>query len=240
MTRLIVEHVAKQYPTRGEPLVVLRDVSLELTRGENLAVLGPSGSGKSTLLNILGCLDRPTTGKYLLGGHDVATLDDAQLSELRNRHIGFIFQSFNLIAQLTVLENIEVPLFYQGMPRRDRRERSRELAERVGLGRRLQHRPRQLSGGQQQRVAIARSMANDPLILLADEPTGNLDSHTSDEILAIFSELHGQGRTLVMITHEEDVARHSRRVVRLHDGQVASDLPLPEWTRAVAPQASPP
>jgi len=224
MTTVQIEKVTKTYAIGGEDVHALRGVDLSVGRGEYLAIMGPSGSGKSTMLNILGCLDRPTLGHYRLGGSEVSTMGDAELSELRNHCIGFIFQSFNLISQLTVLENIEVPLFYQGLPRRQRRLRSQELAERVGLGNRSLHRPRQLSGGQQQRVAIARSMANDPLLLLADEPTGNLDSRTSEDILRLFADLHAQGRTIIMITHEDDVAQHSRRIIRLHDGMIESDV----------------
>jgi len=202
----------------------LREVDLRISAGEYVAIMGPSGSGKSTLLNVLGCLDRPTGGRYLLGGEDVSRMTDNQLSEVRNRRIGFIFQSFNLIPQLSILENIEVPLFYQGLPRRRRHPRSRELARLVGLGDRVHHRPAELSGGQRQRVAIARALANEPLVLLADEPTGNLDSRTADEILALFDDLHRRGRTIVMVTHEKKVAEHSARIVQLHDGRIASDV----------------
>ena len=207
-----------------EVVAALRGLDLEVPEGQYLAVMGASGSGKSTLLNVLGCLDRPSDGQYFLGGQDVSDLNDSQLSEVRNLRIGFIFQSFNLIAQLTVLENIEVPLFYMGMPRRERRSRAVELAGRVGLANRMGHRPSQLSGGQQQRVAIGRALANNPLLLLADEPTGNLDTHTTAEILAIFRELNDAGKTIIMITHEDDVAHHAQRVVRLRDGVVESDV----------------
>jgi putative ABC transport system ATP-binding protein len=223
MIAVQTKKLTKTYYLGEEEVHALREVDLNVQAGEYVAIMGHSGSGKSTMLNVLGCLDRPTSGTYTLGGHDVSVMDDAQLSSLRNLRIGFVFQSFNLIPQLSVLENIEVPLFYQGMLRRDRRVRSQELAELVGLGGRTRHRPRQLSGGQQQRVAIARAMANHPLLLLADEPTGNLDSHTTQEILALFADLNAQGRTIIMITHEPDVARHSRRVVRLLDGRVESD-----------------
>jgi putative ABC transport system ATP-binding protein len=182
--------------------------------------MGPSGSGKSTLLNLLGCLDRPTSGKYILGGEDVSALSDAELSEVRGRRIGFVFQSFNLIPQLTALDNIEVPLFYQRIHRRERRKRSMELADKVGLGTRAQHKPMELSGGEQQRVAIARALANDPLIILADEPTGNLDSKTGQEILAMFDELASRGRTIIMVTHDESVGRRAHSIVRVADGTV--------------------
>ena len=213
----------KVYPV-GPGVPALRGINLTVCQGEYIAIMGHSGSGKSSMLNVLGCLDRPTSGHYWLGGEDVSCMSDAQLSEVRNSRIGFIFQSFNLIAQLSIVENIEVPLFYQGVPRSRRHPRSRELAELVGLGQRLNHRPRELSGGQQQRVAIARALANDPLVLLADEPTGNLDTGTTSEIMALFEDLHQRGRTIVMVTHEDDVAAHARRVVKLRDGLVASDV----------------
>ena len=208
----------------GSDVVVeaLRDVSLTIEEGEYLAVMGPSGSGKSTLLNLIGCLDRPTSGRYLLGGEDVSRLSDGELSEVRGRQIGFVFQSFNLIPQLTALDNIEVPLFYQGVHRRERRRRSRELAEQVGLGARARHRPMELSGGEQQRVAIARALVNDPLIVLADEPTGNLDSKTGEEILVLFDGLAARGRSLVAVTHDESIGARAHRVVHLADGVVVN------------------
>jgi len=223
VTELIrLESLWKIYPVGGG-VTALRDVDLRIEEGEYVAIMGASGSGKSTMLNVLGCLDRPTHGRYFLGGEDVSTMTDNELSEVRNLKIGFIFQSFNLIPQLSIVENIEVPLFYQGLPRHARHPRSRELAELVGLGERLGHRPNELSGGQQQRVAVARALANDPLVLLADEPTGNLDSHTTQEILDLFDDLHGRGRTIVVVTHEDHVAERTRRVVRLTDGRVESD-----------------
>jgi putative ABC transport system ATP-binding protein len=208
----------------GADLVVeaLRGVTLRIEEGEYLAIMGASGSGKSTLLNLLGCLDRPTSGRYLLGGEDVSQLSDGELSEVRGQRIGFVFQSFNLIPQLTALDNIEVPLFYQGMHRRDRRRRATALAEQVGLGPRARHKPMELSGGEQQRVAIARALANDPLIILADEPTGNLDSKTGLDILTIFDDLTARGRTLIVVTHDENIARRTHRVVRLADGRVVT------------------
>jgi len=208
----------------GADLVVeaLRGVTLRIEEGEYLAIMGASGSGKSTLLNLLGCLDRPTSGRYLLGGEDVSQLSDGELSEVRGRRIGFVFQSFNLIPQLSALDNIEVPLFYQGMHRRDRRQRATALAEQVGLGQRARHKPMELSGGEQQRVAIARALANDPLIILADEPTGNLDSKTGLDILTIFDDLTARGRTLIVVTHDENIARRTHRVVRLADGRVVT------------------
>jgi putative ABC transport system ATP-binding protein len=210
----------------GESVVrALRGIDLRITRGEYVAVMGPSGSGKSTLLNVLGCLDRPTSGRYLLGGREISSLDDDALSAIRSRHLGFIFQSYNLIPQLNVVENIEVPLFYQNVPPARSRERALELASLVGLSDRIGHRPTQLSGGQQQRVAIARSLANDPLVILADEPTGNLDSATEEEILEILDELNREGKTIVMVTHEDRIAHLTSRVVRLRDGMVVSDRP---------------
>jgi putative ABC transport system ATP-binding protein len=217
-----LEDLWKTYPV-GPGVTALRAVNLAIAPGEFLAIMGSSGSGKSTMLNLLGCLDRPSRGHYWLDGQDVAALSDDALSDVRNYQIGFVFQQFNLLPQLSIVENIEVPLFYQGMPHRERRRRSEVLAEQVGLADRVDHLPSELSGGQQQRVAIARAMANDPVLLLADEPTGNLDSRTSEDILAVFHELHGRGRAIVMVTHEEEVAAHAQRVVRLHDGEVASD-----------------
>ncbi len=204
----------------GVTVEALRGIRLAIEAGEYLAIMGPSGSGKSTLLNLMGCLDRPTRGRYLLGGEDVSRLSDAELSAVRGRRIGFVFQSFNLIPQLTALENIEVPLFYQGVPRRERRRRSEALAEQVGLKARVHHRPNELSGGERQRVAIARALANDPLILLADEPTGNLDSRTGAEILEIFDRLAERGRTLIIVTHDPDVGRRAQRIVRMADGRI--------------------
>jgi putative ABC transport system ATP-binding protein len=218
-----VVDLKKDYRLGGEVVRALRGVTLEVPEGDYVAIMGPSGSGKSTLLNLLGCLDRPTSGQYFLGNDDVARMNDDQLSEIRASRIGFVFQSYNLIQQLTVLENIEVPLFYRGRVTAADRRWCRELAEMVGLGDRLRHRPSQLSGGQQQRVAIARSLANNPYFILADEPTGNLDSSTSDEILALLDRLNRQGKTIIMVTHEPDVAENARRIVRLRDGLLQSD-----------------
>jgi len=220
-----LEEIEKVYHLGRSRVHALRGMSLTICRGEYVAVMGPSGSGKSTLLNLLGCLDRPSGGMYRLGGRDVSRMTDNQLSDVRNQQIGFIFQSFNLIPQLNVLGNIEVPLFYSGMSHSQRRVRSRELAEMVSLGDRAHHRPTELSGGQQQRVACARSLANDPLILLADEPTGNLDTTTSREILNLLDELHDRGRTIVMVTHEREVAERTERTVLLRDGRIESDGP---------------
>ncbi|MDD4891492.1 MAG: ABC transporter ATP-binding protein [Phycisphaerae bacterium] len=204
----------------GQTVRALDGVSLQFRRGDYYAVMGPSGSGKSTLLNLLGCLDRPTQGQYLLGGTDVSTLDDDQLSGVRSSRLGFVFQSFNLIPQLTVVENIEIPLIYQGVSPRQARARAHEMAAMVGLSERLEHRPTQLSGGQQQRVAIARALTNDPLVILADEPTGNLDSVTQHEIMDMFDVMSRDGKTIILVTHEDDVAHRARHVLHLADGKI--------------------
>jgi putative ABC transport system ATP-binding protein len=217
--------VVKNYFLEGGIVRALRGVSLEVEEGDFVALMGPSGSGKSTLLNVLGCLDRPTSGEYYLGDEEVAGMEDNQLSEIRSLYLGFIFQSYNLLPQYTLVENIEVPLLYQGRPLGpDTRERCIELAGLVGLGDRLGHRPTQLSGGQQQRVAIARALVNDPHVVLADEPTGNLDSRTSDEIMTLLSKLNKAGKTIIMVTHENEIADWARRVVRLRDGHIESDV----------------
>lgn len=213
----------KEYVLKSETVRALRGVSFEVPVGDYVAIMGPSGSGKSTLLNLLGCLDRPTSGQYYLGEDDVARMNDDQLSWIRATRIGFIFQSYNLIQQYTVVENIEVPLFYQGRLDAKARKRCRELAQMVGLGERLGHRPNQLSGGQQQRVAIARSLVNDPYFILADEATGNLDSATTEEILTLFQRLNDEGRTIILVTHEDDVAAHAKRSIRLRDGLLQWD-----------------
>jgi putative ABC transport system ATP-binding protein len=216
--------VVKDYYLEGGTVHALRGVSLQVEEGDFVALMGPSGSGKSTLLNVLGCLDRPTSGEYYLGEEEVARMDDDQLSEIRSLYLGFIFQSYNLLPQYTVVENIEVPLLYQGRSLgSDTRERCIELAGLVGLGDRLEHRPTQLSGGQQQRVAIARALVNEPHVVLADEPTGNLDSRTSDEIMVLLGRLNDAGKTIIMVTHENDIAAWARRVVRMRDGHIESD-----------------
>jgi putative ABC transport system ATP-binding protein len=218
-----LQDLTKDYVLKSETVRALRGVSLEVPEGDYVAIMGPSGSGKSTLLNLLGCLDKPTSGSYFLGDDDVAKMNDRELSRIRASRIGFVFQSYNLIPQLTVVENIEVPLYYQGRVNRETKERCHALASMVGLGDRLRHRPTQLSGGQQQRVAIARSLVNDPYFILADEATGNLDSKTALEIMQLFARLNDEGRTIIMVTHEDDVAAHAKRIVRLRDGLVQSD-----------------
>ncbi len=224
MTESIIhlEEVTKRYDI-GVGVTALDRISLSIPEGQFLAIMGTSGSGKSTMLNILGCLDSPTEGRYELGGEDISTFRDGQLSEIRNRKLGFVFQAFNLISWMTVTQNIEMPLFYLGMSRAQRRKKSAELAELVGLADRLEHRPTELSGGQMQRVAIARSLANDPLVLLADEPTGNLDTRTGAEIMTLFTELSDRGRTILMVTHEPDLATYAHRVLSLRDGRIESD-----------------
>src|SRR6184192_2840822 len=220
-----VRNLTKIYRKPGTEVEVyaLRSVDLDFVEGEFTAVMGASGSGKSTLMNILGCLDQPTSGSYVLGGQDISSLPDDQLSEIRSRRIGFIFQNFNLIQQLTVLENLEVPMFYLGISPLERRRRALALAEKVGLADRADHRPMQLSGGQQQRVCIARAMVNDPLILLADEPTGALDSKTGQQILELFDRLVAHGKTIILVTHDPSIAPRCQRVIRLDDGIVQSD-----------------
>jgi putative ABC transport system ATP-binding protein len=218
------DDIRKTYRMGLVVVEALRGVSLAILAGEYVSIMGPSGCGKSTMLNLLGCLDRPTSGRYLLGSQDVSEMDDDALSAVRGARLGFIFQSYNLIQQLTVVENIEVPLYYQNRPEEESRSLAAEYAERVGLGNRLNHKPFELSGGQQQRVAIARALVNDPLVILADEPTGNLDSNSGVEILKIFDELHQQGKTIILVTHDESVSRHTRRAIRLRDGQVESDV----------------
>ena len=219
-----IEEIVKRYVLGGEhEVLALNGVDVTVTEGEYIAIMGPSGSGKSTMLNILGCLDRPTSGRYFLGEEDVSTMPDDELSEVRGKQIGFIFQSYNLIAQLTVIENIQVPLFYQGKNLKDSYDRCAELADMVGLGDRLNHRPNQLSGGQQQRVAVARSLANDPLMILADEPTGNLDSKTGIEVLNMIDKLNADGKTIILVSHDDTVAARAQRVLHMKDGKVDQD-----------------
>ena len=219
-----LENVRKTYQMGSVPVEVLRGITLEINSGEYVSIMGPSGCGKSTMLNLLGCLDQPTAGRYLLDEKDVSTLDDDSLSTIRGAKLGFIFQSYNLIQQLTVLENIEVPLYYQGRPEAESRDIAMELAKIVGLEHRLHHKPRELSGGQQQRAGIARSLANDPLVLLADEPTGNLDSSSGKDIFKIFEDLHHRGKTIIMVTHDPGIAELTTRTIRLRDGQIENDV----------------
>ncbi len=220
---LELKDVGKLYRMGGEDLWALNGVSLQIDPGEFVAVMGTSGSGKSTLMNILGCLDRPTRGAYLLEGRDVSQSSRAQLADVRNRTLGFVFQSFNLLSRTSAVENVELPLLYQGVKAGERRRRSIEALQRVGLGQRLGHHPNQMSGGQQQRVAIARALVGQPRLILADEPTGNLDSRTSVEVIALFQELHRSGMTIVLVTHEPDIAAYASRVLVMRDGQVQSD-----------------
>ncbi len=223
-----VEGMTRTYAIGQMRVHALRGVSLRIERGEYVAIMGPSGSGKSTLMNMLGCLDAPTEGRYLLDGVDVRSHTEDELSDLRNRKIGFVFQGFNLVARISALANVELPLAYVGLPRRERRCRAEAALEAVGMGDRGRHSSSELSGGQQQRVAIARAIVTNPALILADEPTGNLDSHSTAEVLGIFEDLNRSGRTVVTITHEGEVAAHAERLIRLADGRVVSDLPLAE------------
>jgi putative ABC transport system ATP-binding protein len=218
-----LERIFKSYQMGKQALPVLKGISLDIFKNEYVALMGPSGSGKSTLMNILGCLDTPTSGKYVLNGHDVSTMEDNALAEVRNKEIGFVFQQFNLLPRLTALENVALPLIYAGVGKKARNEKALHVLDMVGLSDRSTHKPNELSGGQSQRVAIARALVNDPAIILADEPTGNLDSKTSHEIMDIFGEIHKRGNTVVLVTHEEDIAAHALRVVRLKDGLVETD-----------------
>jgi putative ABC transport system ATP-binding protein len=221
---LAMEQLCKSYRLGEVELQVLCNIDLTVGKGEYVAIMGPSGCGKSTLLNLIGCLDRLTSGRYLFSGQDVSLLDDNHLSLIRGRHIGFVFQSFNLIDQFNVIENIEMPMYYQGFSEHISAERAVKLAEIVGLGDRLKHRPYQLSGGQQQRVAIARALANDPLVILADEPTGNLDSASGREILNILDNLHKQGKTIIVVTHDTEIAARAQRVICMFDGRIKQDV----------------
>jgi putative ABC transport system ATP-binding protein len=218
-----IEGVSKLYRMGAETIHALRGVDLQIRRNEYLAIMGPSGSGKSTLMNMLGCLDTPTSGRYEFNGKNVATMVDDELAEIRNKEIGFVFQTFNLLPRSNALHNVELPLIYAGISKQVRLERARHALENVGLGERMFHRPNELSGGQRQRVAIARALVNRPSIVLADEPTGNLDSKTGAEIMDLFEHLYDQGNTIIVVTHEEDIARHARRIVRLRDGLIESD-----------------
>jgi putative ABC transport system ATP-binding protein len=222
----------------GKELIhVLKGIDIQIQKNEYVAFMGPSGSGKSTFMNIIGCLDSPTAGEYRLNGTNVAGLNDNQLAEIRNKEIGFIFQTFNLMARYSALENVALPLIYAGVPKAERLRRAKEVLEQVGLGDRMKHKPNELSGGQRQRVAVARALVNNPTILLADEPTGNLDTKTSYEIMGLFEELHKKGNTIILVTHEEDIARHSTRIVRLRDGLIESDTPNTPVTLSITEEA---
>lgn len=216
--------IVKNYKIGTIIVRALRSISLDINKNEYVAIMGPSGSGKSTLMNLIGCLDTPTSGKYVLNNNDVSKLDDNQLADIRNNEIGFVFQTFNLLPRYTALENVTLPLIYAGLPKTDRLARAKEVLESVSLTDRMEHRPNELSGGQRQRVAVARALVNHPSIILADEPTGNLDSKTSVDIMNLFDEIHALGNTIIVVTHEEDIAARARRVVRLRDGEVESDV----------------
>lgn len=230
MSLIHLESICRSYEMGSETVHALRGVTLEIARGEYVAIMGPSGSGKSTLMNVIGCLDTPSSGIYELNGHNVGEMDDNELAEIRNREIGFVFQTFNLLARSTALRNVELPLIYAGMGLEERREQALGALRDVGLADRVSHRPNEMSGGQRQRVAVARALVNRPSILLADEPTGNLDTRTGEEILELFDSLSAKGNTIIVVTHEEDVARHARRIIRIRDGLVAGDEPVTATT----------
>ena len=222
---ITLRNSTRDFPLGTEIVKVLKGISLSVKRGQYVALMGPSGSGKSTLMNLLGCLDTPTSGEYILNGHDVSSLEDSELAEIRNKEIGFVFQTFNLLPRITALQNVALPMIYAGVGLSERMRRAEEALVSVGLANRMEHRPNQLSGGQRQRVAIARALVNHPSIILADEPTGNLDSKTSIEIMQLFQKIYEQGNTIIIVTHEEDIAEHAHRIIRLRDGQIYADEP---------------
>lgn len=223
-TVIELKNIYKTYVMGMEDLTVLKGVDVTIHRNEYVAIMGPSGSGKSTLMNIIGCLDTPTSGDYILRGQNVSEMDDQELAEVRNKDIGFVFQTFNLLARIDALRNVELPLVYSGMGKEERIEKAEQALINVGLEERMTHKPNELSGGQRQRVAIARALVNNPAIILADEPTGNLDSRTGDEIMTLFQTLHSNGNTIILVTHEEDIAKHAHRIIKIRDGEIESDV----------------
>ncbi|AND63121.1 macrolide ABC transporter ATP-binding protein [Flavobacterium covae] len=218
-----ISNIKRDFQLGSEIIHVLKGIDLQINKGEYVALMGPSGSGKSTLMNLLGCLDTPTSGQYILNGQDVSKMKDDELAEIRNKEIGFVFQTFNLLPRTTALDNVALPMIYAGYSKSDRTQRAKEVLNQVGLSDRMDHQPNQLSGGQRQRVAVARALVNKPSIILADEPTGNLDSKTSVEIMRLFDEIHANGNTVILVTHEEDIAQHAHRIIRLKDGIIESD-----------------